>query len=115
MDPLSLMFMASQIQQPQPDAFANPEMNTGGVTATDPSAMSGPGFGQFKDILGALKGGQGPKPQFSGGISGVQLPFRTGITDMITPALAQIRAAQAAPNSLPTLGSLFAQAPGGRR
>jgi hypothetical protein len=115
MDPLMQMFLASQMQQPAAgaDPFANPEMVNNLASVTPEAGAAAPANGGLASILGALKGSEGPKPQFSGGVSGAGLPFRTSITDMLTPAIAQIQAQQNQRSNLPTLGALFAQAPGG--
>lgn len=112
MDPLSLMFLASQIQSPGVDAFANPTM-MGSPTDATTADLFQPSGGNFADILGALKAPGVPKPQLSGGVSGAGLPFRTAITDLLSPVATNLRQSQT--QTLPTLGALFAQAPGGGR
>lgn len=77
------------------------------LTTATPGAAPGAAKPGAADILGALKAPQVPKPQLSGGVSGVQLPYRTAITDLISPAFAAAR-----PQAAPSLGTLFAQMKG---
>lgn len=99
---------------------------TGGQTAVGAAALSGQPPAQapapavqpapqqnnsFGAILGALKAPT-PDIRFTGGVSGMQLPYRTGITDMMSPFMAQLMQSRQQTSGLPSLGALLSQAPG---
>ena len=80
-----------------------------GATASQPAAAAQgnqPGLG---DILGAIKAPE-VKAQFTGGVPGTSLPYKTALTNMISPVMSQL----AQPQALPSLGALLSQVPGGR-
>jgi hypothetical protein len=79
----------------------------GGIGAPAIAVKKTPGLG---DILGAIKMPE-QKAQFSGGVTGMQLPTRTALQNTISPAMQQLTN----PGLMPTLGALLSQAPGGGR
>jgi hypothetical protein len=97
MDPLSWMFLSN----PGGAGQSAEQFNT---AAAGISPTGAPQLG-LADILGALKT-TAPKPQFSGGVSSTQLPYRTAMPDVL-PQHMQAMTAQAQ-QRLPTLGQLFA-------
>lgn len=62
-------------------------------------------------LAGAIAPPQGTKPQFSGGVSGTQLPFLQRVEDIINPALNASATRQANQPQLPTFAQLLS---GGR-
>lgn len=104
MDPMSLMMMLSK--------FGGQMGGMGGGQGADTIGDTNPlgGLGGLGQVLSGVEGTKAPEPKFSGGISGSQLPFRTQITDTISPNIAQMQQQQ---RLLPSLGALLAQAPGG--
>jgi len=97
MDPLSWLFLSN----PSGAGQSAEQFNT---TAEGISPTGTPQLG-LADILGALKT-TAPKPQFSGGIAGTQLPYRTAMPDILPQQMQAITAS--GQQHLPTLGQLFA-------
>lgn len=104
MDPLSLMMMLSK--------FGGQMGGAGAAGGTDSIGDTNPmgGLGGLGKALSGVEGTKAPEPKFSGGVSGSQLPFKTAITDMMSPAVSQMQSQQ---KMLPSLGALLAMAPGG--
>lgn len=124
MDPLSMMFLASNLSQAgQEQPMLNPagSMPMGGAPVSpgpQAAAAAAPGgMGQAMGGLGKMMSGiqapGGTDPKFSGGVSGSGLPYVSRIEDMISPFLQATGAGK--PQSMPTLGMLLSQAPGGGR
>jgi hypothetical protein len=120
MDPLSVMLMASGQQQPGMENMLNPagSMPMGGAPMANPmapagGAQGGGGLGSIGDMLSGIKAPQAEAPKFSGGVSGSGLPYVSRMEDLVNPFLQATGANR--PPSMPTLGALLSQAPGGGR
>lgn len=97
MDPLSWLFLSNP-------SGAGQSAETFNAASTGMSPTGTPSLG-LADILGALKT-NAPKPQFSGGVSGTQLPYRTAMPDILPQQMQAVQ--QQLSQRLPTLGQLFA-------
>jgi hypothetical protein len=64
-------------------------------------------------MLSGIEAPKAAEPKFSGGVSGSGLPYVSRIEDLLSPFMQATQPGQT--GTLPTLGQLLSQAPGGGR
>ena len=104
MDPTLIAQLMAQLQDT--DAL-QPGFDPGTGGGDAPQGAPAQQGGQFGQLLQGIKAPPVTKPQFSGGISGAGLPYKTQVTDLLSGALAPLSQTP----QLPSLGALIAQAP----
>lgn len=119
LDPMSMMMLASGLQQPGQEALPGLSPMAGapqqGAAVAPNAAPQSPlgGLGSLGSALQGIKSPEPVKPQFSGGVSGSGLPYVAGIENSMPQFLQSIGGGR--PGGMPTLGALLSQAPGGGR
>ena len=102
MDPITLALLSSSLGTGTAAAGAAGSAALGG-------SVAGPALlGSLGSVLSGIKAPETPEPKFGGGVSGSSLPYRSQITDLISPFINNINQRE----ELPSLGQLLSQVPG---